>query len=165
MMMGGAVEGQPRWWIRQHHSFLSVAQVFSASTAQLKGSVGPWGAGGLVDGMVDGGVGGGVGGDVGNGVGGTVGVVSGRAVVLQPLPIVEQQNSCWAGDQVVSHCAKPDSQSYGSEVGVPDNSHRRSGIKSNKLKRQHVVIRQVKSLRGRAKSPPQPTYLYVVSWM
>jgi len=159
MMMGcggGAVGGQPTWWMRQHHSFLSAAQVFSGSTAQLKGSTGPLGAGGLV--------GGGVGGGVGNGVGGTVGVVSGRAVV-QPLPIVEQQNSCWAGDQVVSHCAKPDSQSYGSEVAVPDNSHRSSGIKSSKLRRQHVVIRQVKSRRGREKSPPQPTYLYVVSWM
>ena len=110
-------------------------------------------------------VGGGVGGGVGNGVGGLVGGGAGRAVVLQPLPIVEQQNSCWAGDQVVSHCAKPASQSYGSDVGVPDNSHRRSGIRSNKLKRQHVVIRQVESRRGRAKSPPQPTYLYVVSWM
>ena len=54
MMMGcggGAVGGQRRWWIRQHHSFLSAAQVFSGSTAQLKGSsVGLLGAGGLVGG-------------------------------------------------------------------------------------------------------------------
>jgi len=148
--------------MRQHHSFLSACQVFSGSTAQLN----PMGAGGLV---VGGGVGGGVagGGVVGGGVGGGVGIsgCTKIVVVVQPLPIVEQQNSCWAGDQVVSHCAKPSSQSYGSEVGVPDNSHRRSGIRSNKLKRQHVVIRQVKSRRGRAKSPPHPTYLYVVSWM
>merc|ERR1719270_2278966 len=156
---GGAVGGQPTWWMRQHHSFLSAAQVFSGSTAQLKGSTGPLGAGGLVGGGGAGRVGGGVGGGVGNGVGGLVGGGAGRAVVLQPLPIVEQQNSCWAGDQVVSHCAKPDSQSYGSDVADPDKSHRRSGIRSNKLKRQHVVIRQVKSRRGRAKSPPQPTYL------
>merc|ERR1719458_387396 len=119
MMMGcggGAVGGQPRRWTRQHHSFLSAAQVFSGSTAQLKGSTGPLGAGGLV--------GGGVGGGVGNGVGGTVGAGLGSAV-LQPLPIVEQQNSCWAGDQEVSHCAKPNAQSYGSDVASPHNSHRR----------------------------------------
>jgi len=157
-----------RWWMRQHQSFLSAAQVFHSSTAQLKGSTGPIGTGLLVGrgGVVPGGgVGGRVGGFVGNGVGGGGGgVVLGRAVV-QPLPIVWQQNCCWAGDQLVSHISKPASQSYGSEVGVPEHSHRRSGIRSNKLKRQHVVIRQVKSLRGRAKSPPQPTYLYVVSWM
>jgi len=47
---GGAVGGQPRWWFRQHHAFLSAAQVFSGSTAQLKGSTGPLGAGGLVGG-------------------------------------------------------------------------------------------------------------------
>jgi len=94
-----------------------------------------------------------------------VGVVSGRAVV-QPSPAVSQQNSCAAGDQVSSGCDIIAVQSYGSEeVFGTHNSHRRSGIKSNRLKRQHVVIRQVKSRRGRAKSPPQPTYLYVVSWM
>merc|ERR1719433_990779 len=60
---GGAVGGQPRWWTRQHHSFLSAAQVFSGSTAQLKGSTGPLGAGGLVGGgRVAGGGGGGGGG-------------------------------------------------------------------------------------------------------
>merc|ERR1740122_896220 len=120
--------------MRQHHSFLAAAQVFSGSTAQLKGSTGPLGAGGLVGGGA-GRVSGGVGGGVGNGVGGGVAGVVSTVGVVQPLPIVEQQNSCWAGDQVVSHCAKPDSQSYGSEVAVPDNSHRRSGIRSNKLKR------------------------------
>merc|ERR1719190_296455 len=55
MMMGcggGAVGGQPRWWTWQHHAFLSAAQVSSASTAQLKGSTGPLGAGGLVGGGV-----------------------------------------------------------------------------------------------------------------
>merc|ERR1719221_1381225 len=111
---GGAVGGQPRWWFRQHHAFLSAAQVFSGSTAQLKGSTGPLGAGGLVGGaagVVIGGVGGGV--IIGVG-GGGVGVGIGRAVV-QPFPCVEQQNSCWAGDQVVSVITK--SQSYGSEVG------------------------------------------------
>jgi len=55
MMAGGAVGGQPRWWIRQHQAFLSAAQVFSASTAQLKGSTGPLGAGGLVGGCGRGG--------------------------------------------------------------------------------------------------------------
>merc|ERR1719336_35118 len=58
---GGAVGGQPTWWMRQHHSFLSAAQVFSGSTAQLKGSTGPLGAGGLVGGGGAGRVGGGVG--------------------------------------------------------------------------------------------------------
>jgi len=57
---GGAVGGQPTWWMRQHHSFLSAAQVFSGSTAQLKGSTGPLGLG--AGGLVGGGVGGGVGG-------------------------------------------------------------------------------------------------------
>merc|ERR1719336_1788432 len=31
---GGAVGGQPRWWTRQHHTFLSAAQVSSGSTAR-----------------------------------------------------------------------------------------------------------------------------------
>merc|ERR1712012_1365539 len=54
--------GATGWWFRQHHAFLSAAHVFSGSTAQLKGSTGPLGAGGLVGGWVGGGLGGGVGG-------------------------------------------------------------------------------------------------------
>merc|ERR1719394_2005843 len=148
---GGAVGGHPRWWTLQHHSFLSAAHVFSASTAQLNGSTGPEGTGRVAGGVV-----GGVGGGVGNGVGGTVTGGSGRAVagrvVAHPLPIVLQQKSCCAWDHVVSHIENPASQSYGSEVDTPDN---------NKANRQQLVMMQVKSLRGRtvSKSPPAPTYL------
>merc|ERR1719458_2188374 len=112
---GGAVGGQPRWWTRQHHAFLSAAQVFSESTAQLNGSTGPEGTG-RVGGRVRGGVGGGV----GKGVGGTVTGGSGRAVagrvVAQPLPMVLQQKSCCACDHAVSHIENPASQSYRSVV-------------------------------------------------
>merc|ERR1740121_2453293 len=110
--MGGWMGcGQPRWWIRQHHSLLSAAQVSSGSTAQLCPGGGGVGGGvvpGVVCGWVD-----------GNGVGGGGGgVVLGRAVV-QPFPKFWQQNSCWAGDQAI-----PASQSYGSEVAGSEHSHR-----------------------------------------
>merc|ERR1712045_57788 len=172
MMGTGGGDGQPRWWTRQHHSFLLAAQVFSASTAQLNGSTGAEGTGrvgGRVCGGVGGSVGGGVGGGVGKGVGGTVTGGSGRAVtgrvVAQPLPIVLQQKSCCAWDHVVSHIENPASQSYGSDVDTPDSSQASSGSKSSKLSKQQPVIIQVKSLRGRtvSKSPPAPMYLYVVS--
>lgn len=98
-----------------------------------------------------GGVGGGVGGCVGNGVGGTVGVVSGKAVpgwvVVHPLPTVLQQNACFSTDQPDSHLAKPASQSNNKVVTSPHNQ-KSKGINSNKLRRQQVVMRQVKSLLG-----------------
>merc|ERR1719464_1826622 len=163
---GGAVGGHPRWWTLQHHAFLSAAHVFSASTAQLNGSTGPTGTG-----CVGGNVCGGVGGGVGNGVGGTVIGGSGRAVagrvVVHPLPMVLQQKSCCAWDHAVSHIGKPSSQSYGSVVPTPDNNQRSNGSNSSKLNKQQLVMMQVKSLLGRttSKSPPAPTYLYVVSCM
>jgi len=163
--MGGAMGcGHPRWWTLQHHSFLSAFHVFSGSTAQLKGSTGPDGAGGAIGrGAVGGGVGGGVGGKVGGGVGGCVGAGSNVAgcVMMHPLPMVVQQYSCCAGDQADSQFMKPDSQSYSPVETVLDNNQSKRGISSKRLRRQHVVIRHVKSLLGRtaSKSPPQPTYL------
>merc|ERR1712050_267722 len=155
-MCGAMGCGHPRWWTLQHQSFLSAFHVFSGSTAQLKGSTGPDGAGGAVGR-------GAVGGIVGGGVGGCVGAGSNVAgcVVAQPLPMVVQQYSCCAGDQADSQFMKPDSQSYNPVETLPVNNQSKRGISSKRLRRQHVVIRHVKSLLGRtaSKSPPQPTYL------
>jgi len=110
-------------------------------------------------------VGGGVGGAVmGNGVGGgVIGSGAGRAVMRQPLPTVEQQKFCCACDHIVSHCpvANPASQSNGSDVDRPDNNHMSKGSSNKRLRRQQVVMRQVKSRLGRttSKSPPAPMYL------
>merc|ERR1719282_1964804 len=56
-------------------------------------------------------------------------------------------------------------QSYISVEPMPAINHSSRGINNNRLKRQQLVMMQVKSLLGRttSKSPPQPTYLYVVS--
>jgi len=116
-------------------------------------------------------VGGGVGGIVLKGVGGTVGLDVGKTVlgcvVGHPRPTVLQQNSCLSSDHNTSKFAKPSSQSYGMEVDEvkPESNQHKSGIRNNKLNKQHVVIRHVKSRRGltTSKSPPHPTYLYVVS--
>jgi len=157
MTIGGAVGGHPLWCILQHHAFLSAAHMLSASTAQLNGS--PIGTG-----RVGRGLGGKVTGGVGGGVGGAVGVVSGKAVVAQPIPVVMQQYCCCSSDHKSLQLATPWLQSKGKDVvNSPDNNHhRRSRSNGNK---QHVVMMQVKSLRRliTSKSPPQPTYLYVVS--
>jgi uncharacterized protein YcfJ len=124
------------------------------------------GVGGKVGGGVGGSVGGGVGGGVGNGVGGTVGVVSGNAVagtvVAHPRPTVMQQKSFCSWDHRESKSMKPSLQSKRFEVDEVkhDKSQQSRGI-NNKLKRQQLVIKQVKSLLGRttSKSPPQPTNL------
>jgi len=52
-------------------------------------------------------------------------------------------------------------QSYGWDVDVPDRSQHNSGISNRRLRRQQLVMMQVKSLLGRitSKSPPKPTYL------
>jgi len=103
---------------------------------------------------------------VGGGVGGAVGVVSGKAVVAHPTPVVMQQYCCCSSDHNNFQFATPLVQSNGSEVvNNPDRSHHKSN--SNRGSKQHVVMMQVKSLRGliTSKSPPQPTYVYVVSWM
>jgi hypothetical protein len=110
------------------------------------------GTGGCVGGGgVGGAVGGGVGGGVGNGVGGTVGVVSGRAVVRRvvahPVPTVVQQKSFCACDHVV--IPRRFSQSYGMDVDRQDKSQQSRGINKRRLKRQQLVIKQVKSLLGR----------------
>merc|ERR1719220_3242519 len=63
---------------------------------------------------------------------------------------------------------KPASQSYGSEVDPnPDSNQSSRGSSRSKLNKQQLVMMQVKSLLGRtvSKSPPAPTYLYVVSCM
>jgi hypothetical protein len=60
------------------------------------------------------------------------------------------------------------SQSKGSELDeLGHKSQSRRGSNSNRLRRQQPVMMHVKSLLGRtaSKSPPHPTYLYVVSWM
>jgi len=84
-------------------------------------------------------------------------------VVLHPTPAVAQQNCCCASDQEDSQFMAPVVQSY----SAPEHNHNNSGNNRSRLRRQHDVMRQVKSLRGRtaSKSPPHPTYLYVVSWM
>jgi len=84
-------------------------------------------------------------------------------VCRQPLPAVAQQKSFCAWDQLDSDIAKPASQSYGNDDDVPDNNQQSKGISKSKLKRQQLVMMQVKSRLGRPKSPPYPTYLYVVS--
>jgi len=173
---GGYVGGHPLWCMRQHHDFLASPHELSAPIAQLNGS--PLGGvvvgnvGGAVGGGVGGGVGGIVGGKVGKGVGGEVGLEVGKTVlggaVGQPRAKLLQQNSDLLWDHSTSKFAKPSSQSKGREVeDNPDNSQHKSGIRNNKLNKQHVVIKQVKSRRGRttSKSPPHPTYLKVVSWM
>jgi len=120
---------------------------------------------------VGGGVGGMVTGFVLKGVGGRVGLDVGKTVlgcaVGHPRPTELQQNSCLSSDHNTSKFAKPSSQSNGSEVDEvnPESSQHNSGIRNNRLNKQHVVIRHVKSRRGltTSKSPPHPTYLYVVS--
>jgi hypothetical protein len=110
------------------------------------------------------------GGCVKNGVGGDVGAgVSGKAVdgtVVQPLPVVIQQYSCCSADHKLCQFTKPSSQLKGKEV-VPiiESNHSKRGISNSKLRRQQVVMMQVKSLleRTTSKSPPHPTYWYVVS--
>jgi len=160
MIGGGAVGGQPLWCTRQHHVFLSCAHVSSASIAQLNGS--PVGTGRVGRG---GGTGSGRGGGgVGGGVGGAVGVVSGKAVVAHPTPVVMQQYSCCSSDHRSFQLATPVLQSNGREVvNKLERSHHKSN--SSRGSKQHVVIMQVKSLRDlmTSKSPPHPTYLYVVS--
>jgi len=107
-----------------------------------------------------------VGGSVGGGVagcviGGSVGKSispppwSGSSVVGQPTPTEAQQNSCFAEGQSETI---PSSQLY-IVVVVPEKSQHNKGIQHRRLSRQHVVIRQVKSLLGLSKSPPHPTYL------
>jgi hypothetical protein len=44
------------------------------------------------------------------------------------------------------------------DVDRQDKSQQSRGINKRRLKRQQLVIRQVKSLLGRPKSPPFPTY-------
>jgi len=116
---------------------------------------------------VGGRVGGGpVGGGVGGGVGGAVGAAVAGCVVWQPTPVVAQQNVFCSSDQIASQFT-PALQLYSSVEPIPEISQQRRGISSSKLRRQQLVMRQVKSRLGRtvSKSPPQPTYLYVVSWM
>jgi len=119
---------------------------------------------------VGGGVGGGVGGRVagwvmGKGVGGGTVGCTGSAVVRQPMPTVEQQKFCCAIDHRVSKSANGTapgtSQLNGSDVDRPDSNQQSKGISNKRLKRQQVVMRQVKSRLGRttSKSPPAPMYL------
>jgi len=98
-------------------------------------------------------------------VGGAVGVVAGKAVVEQPTPVVMQQYCIFSSDHISFQFATPWLQSKGKDVvNNPDNNHHSS--RSSSGNKQHVVIMQVKSLLclTTSKSPPQPTYLYVVSW-
>lgn len=84
------------------------------------------------------------------GVGGSVGVVSGKTVVAQPTPVEAQQNSCFA----VGQSATMPSSQLNKVVVVPEKSQSNKGSKQRRLSRQHVVIKQVKSLLGLSKSPP-----------
>jgi len=163
-MGGGGLGGQALWWTRQHHAFLSSAHVFSGSTAQLNGSpVGTGRVGRGLGGEV--GLGGGaVGGGVGGGVGGAVGVVAGNAVVAHPIPVVMQQYCCCSSDHISFQFATPCVQSKGRDVVKrPDSSHQ--SRRRSRGSRQHAVMMQVKSrlCLMTSKSPPYPTYLYVVS--
>merc|ERR1719264_1353896 len=91
---------------------------------------------------------------------------TGLAVVAQPRPTVVQQKSFCAWDHefsIIAALPKPASQSKGSDDAVPDNNQQSNGINKSRLRRQQLVMTQVKSLLGRPKSPPYPTYLYVVS--
>merc|ERR1719330_292278 len=111
---------------------------------------------GRVGGCVGGGVGGGVGGTVGTGAGITVG-----GTVAQPRPTVGQQKSFCAWDHGNSVVApKPASQLYGRDVDVPDSSQQSRGMSNSRLRRQQLVMMQVKFLGlATSKSPPCPTYL------
>merc|ERR1719384_2207241 len=93
---------------------------------------------------------------------------TGLAVVAQPRPTVMQQYSFCAWDHefsIIAALPKPASQSNGRDEDEPDSSQQSKGISKSRLRRQQLVMMQVKSLLGRPKSPPHPTYLYVVSWM
>merc|ERR1740129_1895153 len=62
----------------------------------------------------------------------------------------------------------PASQSQTTDVDTPENSQQSRGIKNKRLRRQQLVMMQAKFLPwgcATSKSPPAPTYLYVVSWM
>merc|ERR1719411_2417972 len=99
-------------------------------------------------------------------MGAGIGIGLGKAVVAQPRPTVVQQKSFCAWDHefsIIAALPKPASQSKGSDDAGPDNNQQSNGINKSRLRRQQLVMTQVKSLRGRPKSPPCPTYLYVVS--
>merc|ERR1719384_913190 len=90
---------------------------------------------------------------------------TGLAVVAQPRPTVVQQKSFCAWDHefsIIAALPKPASQSNGRDEDEPDSSQQSKGMSNKRLLRQMM---QVKSLLGRttSKSPPHPTYLYVVS--
>merc|ERR1719384_306584 len=88
---------------------------------------------------------------------------TGLAVVAQPRPTVVQQKSFCAWDHefsIIAALPKPASQSNGRDEDEPDSSQQSKGISNKRLLRQMM---HVKSLLGRPKSPPCPTYWYVVS--
>jgi len=84
--------------------------------------------------------------------------------VEQPTPVVMQQYCIFSSDHSIFQLATPWLQSKGKDVvNKPDNNHHRSNNSSGS--KQQVVMMHVKSLLGliTSKSPPHPTYLYVVS--
>jgi len=86
--------------------------------------------------------------------------------VAQPTPVVMQQYCIFSSDHNNFQLATPWLQSKGKDVvNKPDSSHHRRRSRSGS--KQHVVMMHVKSLLcfTTSKSPPQPTYLYVVSCM
>jgi len=75
-----------------------------------------------------------------------------------------QQYCIFSSDHNNFQLATPWLQSKGKDVvNKPDSSHHRR--RSRRGSKQHVVMMQVKSLLcfTTSKSPPQPTYVYVVS--
>merc|ERR1719384_108298 len=88
---------------------------------------------------------------------------TGLAVVAQPRPTVVQQKSFCAWDHefsIIAALPKPASQSNGRDEDEPESSQQSKGMSNKRLLRQMM---HVKSLLGRPKSPPCPTYWYVVS--
>jgi len=84
-------------------------------------------------------------------VGGNVGAAVAGCVVGQPTPVVAQQNSFCSSDQITSQFT-PALQLYSSVEPIPEINQQSKGISNNKLKRQQVVMRQVKFLLGRTVS-------------
>merc|ERR1719411_9210 len=98
-------------------------------------------------------------------MGAGIGIGLGKAVVAQPRPTVVQQKSFCAWDHefsIIAALPKPASQSKGRDEDEPESNQQSKGISNKRLREQ---MTHVKSLLGRttSKSPPHPTYLYVVS--
>ena len=83
---------------------------------------------------------------------GTVGCTG--SAVVRLMPTLEQQKFCCAIDQCVckssNGTAPGTSQLSGSDVDRPDSNQHSMGIGNKRLKRQQVVMIQVKSRLGRS---------------